>query len=243
MKEEIAKKNLKEAKEIFDKFGIRFWLDKGTLLGAVRDGKIIEWDIDIDLGTMDDSWVKIVSAIPKLKERGFDVHLEKFKIYKNVFEKCIILSRFGCPISISLYQVEGENAKHELSVEANLFSQSLKVLCYLLSSNRPCVMSKWNFVVNILEHCLSLLPPKSRKPLFDVVWQVWQRSGIKFVQVVVPKHYFEKLETIKFYGMTFNIPSNVKSYLEYKYGEDWKTPKKEWVWWREDGAAKVSTAQ
>jgi phosphorylcholine metabolism protein LicD len=55
MNEELAVKNLKEVKEIFDRAGVKYWLDSGTLLGAMRDGKIIEWGHDIDLGAMEDS--------------------------------------------------------------------------------------------------------------------------------------------------------------------------------------------
>ena len=63
MREALAIKNLRDAKEIFDKFGIKCWLDSGTLLGAGRDGKIMEWDEDIDLAAMDYSWEKTISTI------------------------------------------------------------------------------------------------------------------------------------------------------------------------------------
>ena len=40
-REKLSVKDLKEVKEVFDSLDIKFWLDWGTLLGAVRDGKII----------------------------------------------------------------------------------------------------------------------------------------------------------------------------------------------------------
>eukprot|EP00118_Oscarella_pearsei_P011668 m.80075 g.80075 ORF g.80075 m.80075 type:complete len:201 (+) comp36162_c0_seq2:1086-1688(+) len=36
--------------ELFDKINITYWLDYGTLLAAVRDGDLIPWDHDADLG-------------------------------------------------------------------------------------------------------------------------------------------------------------------------------------------------
>lgn len=36
--------------DIFDEKGIRYWVDDGTLLGIIRDGDLIPWDNDIDLG-------------------------------------------------------------------------------------------------------------------------------------------------------------------------------------------------
>ena len=39
---------------------------------------------------------------------------------------------------------------------------------------------------------------------------------------VVPAHFYENLEPIKFYDMDFQVPSPIEEYLTYKYG-DWKT--------------------
>ena len=42
--------------------GVRFWLWGGSLLGAVRDGKIIPWDCDVDLCILGDDIEKLRSA-------------------------------------------------------------------------------------------------------------------------------------------------------------------------------------
>ena len=39
---------------------------------------------------------------------------------------------------------------------------------------------------------------------------------------VVPAHFYENLEPIKFYNMDFQVPSPIEEYLTFKYG-DWKT--------------------
>ena len=36
--------------DILDRFEVRYWLEGGSLLGAARNGEIIEWDYDIDIG-------------------------------------------------------------------------------------------------------------------------------------------------------------------------------------------------
>jgi len=47
---ESAKKNFLEIKEIFDRLKIKFYLNDGTLLGAIRHaGGFMPWESDIDL--------------------------------------------------------------------------------------------------------------------------------------------------------------------------------------------------
>ena len=62
---------------------------------------------------------------------------------------------------------------------------------------------------------------------------------IECEKAIVPKHYFEKFKKIEFYGMTFNIPFRAEEYLKYKYGKDWRTPRKDWVWYINDDGYKV----
>ena len=36
---------------VLEACGARYWLEGGSLLGAARNGDIIPWDYDVDLGT------------------------------------------------------------------------------------------------------------------------------------------------------------------------------------------------
>lgn len=57
-------KVLKVLKEVFDKHNIHYWLDYGTLWGAIRDDEILRYDNDVDVGV----WKEYVSLISKTKK-------------------------------------------------------------------------------------------------------------------------------------------------------------------------------
>lgn len=61
---EQIKEALLKFKKVMDKANIVFWLEYGTLLGAVRDGKIIEWDTDGDVGV----WIDDIPRMKKLEK-------------------------------------------------------------------------------------------------------------------------------------------------------------------------------
>ena len=51
--------NLEKTIKIFEKHNIQYWCTSGTLLGVIREGKIIEYDDDIDLGLFKDDFLKL----------------------------------------------------------------------------------------------------------------------------------------------------------------------------------------
>nr|CAD7404016.1 unnamed protein product [Timema cristinae] len=67
------------ARHVFDQLeaaGVRYWLEGGSLLGAMRMGDILPWDYDIDVGIYRDdiplcSWLNQARSQPVIDDKGF----------------------------------------------------------------------------------------------------------------------------------------------------------------------------
>jgi len=76
---------LAEIKEVLDKGNVNYWLDFGSLLGAVRDGRTIVWDGDFDLSTLDKDIEQRTEIWSELRDKGYNVRItyNNIKIEKN----------------------------------------------------------------------------------------------------------------------------------------------------------------
>ncbi|WP_052352955.1 LicD family protein [Neobacillus dielmonensis] len=95
-------------KESFAEIKRDFWLDYGTLLGAIRDKDFIGHDADIDVGTFftgNEDAKKFENA---MKKRGFEKSRE-FWMDGNIVEETYI--RKGVNLDVFYYYSEGEKDK------------------------------------------------------------------------------------------------------------------------------------
>lgn len=68
--------------------GTDWWLEFGTLLGLIRENKIIDWDNDLDVGVKKESFAeeKINDVKRKCSEFGFNLmYKEDEKLYKIIY--------------------------------------------------------------------------------------------------------------------------------------------------------------
>ena len=234
MKEEAAIKVLHQAKAALDEEDVEFWLDFGTLLGAVRDGKFIAWENDIDFGTWRASASKVFSAFRKLceNEKGFIKVCDENQCIKFITEN-------GCRLDVTLYRLEGSSAVRKFfpMKQTNtglLLSHLRDVLAIPPHIKLNPEELRAPFVTQNLFKITRPLPSSWRRQLAKIVTKVYKKVGCNCVQVAVPSHYFMNLSSINFYGAEFKVPAETVEYLAYKYGEDWRVPRRDWVYYEDD---------
>jgi len=233
MDEEEAIKVLTQVKRILDKYGVEYWLDCGTLLGAVRDGKFIPWDSDIDLGTWDNQISRLYNTSKELRDNGLKVGIWEW-------EGRVSISGENCGIDFYLYHLVDDKAITKWLIHGykkNIMGQILDYLHRIISEQR-CVIENSHmpaFVTKILYKIVSRLPSHLRERLARIIWLLYKKTGC-VVYLSIPSHYFKNLSVIKFYGMEFKVPAETEKYLAYRYGENWRVPKKDYIHYEEDGA-------
>ena len=95
---------LKEAKQILDQLGLAFFLRHGTCLGAVRDKAFIEWDDDLDIGSviglhgLTEKIVRETAVV--FRERGFAVEVIDSELHLSVDMK-----KYGIQMDWTCYRI------------------------------------------------------------------------------------------------------------------------------------------
>ena len=75
--------------EFCRKNNINYWLDSGTLLGAVRHGGYIPWDDDIDLGMLRGDYEKFAEMFNKENDRFKFVDIETDRNFYCAYGKVL----------------------------------------------------------------------------------------------------------------------------------------------------------
>lgn len=226
--QEKAIETLRKIKKILDKNNIKYWLDEGTLLGAVREKKLIEWDHDIDLSIWYRDLEKIKPLFNEINKLGVEVCFFKWKKHIKILGK-------GYEIDINLYHLKNGKATRMWYVH-NKFG---KIIDYIIWTQylKNHENKKFNaplFITKILVKSSNITPKYFNKIILKTLLHVYAKFGCKVIEMEVPSHFFTNLSNLEFYKMTFKVPEKNEEYLEYRYGKDWRIPKKNYVYHKED---------
>jgi hypothetical protein len=213
-------KQLQEILSSFHQHEINYWLDSGTLLGLMRDGRLLESDRDLDIGIWDTELSKLQALLPGFRQAGYQIYAASYqgRIFKyNLTPGNLKKLR---TVDINIFRRYNDHAwcpmyYFKLSPTTEKKPQAkkspLKILRSLLRSTWKALMTKITLNVHI-----------DRLP-----WQPFLVIGTWWIP-----HSFYQQRVFSSRHQAW-IPAAWQDYLAFRYG-CWQEPQTDWVFYRDD---------
>ena len=167
---------------------IDFFFDMGTLLGVIREGKLLKHDMDIDIAVM--------------------------YISESIRQQCIqILTQVGCIHKYAYYVdaigiVEDSFIFNGIKFDINYYYQGNSYdVCYLG---------------------------------YNVPDKVYECDRLDIVELRCT--HIEAIKKVLFEDFYINVPREHENYLKERYGENWKIPDPNYVYWKGPSASAIQNS-
>lgn len=228
---------LKEFGRICHKHDIPYWLDFGTLIGAVRHGGFIPWDDDIDVGMMR----KDIDTLAKvMAEEDTCVQLSRYFCADR--DTCDIIRIIFKDESIKIFvdifvydfvNTDDMNRTWQMNLERRRqFSRDMTQ--YKCVRNEPGLNHWENRRIDNPEHIKLIEEVRDR---YNEELGVSRDSGNAIMWGIENVSYFARkqggiveydrifpLKKLSFDGMEFNVPNRYDLQLECRYGNIFSLP-------------------
>lgn len=207
---------LEEITSILESSGLEYWLDSGTLLGLVRESKLLPRDPDIDISLWAGQEAQLDDALRRLRGLGYSISTFWYR-----------QGRYG-----GSYKLVPRRHR-------NRAFRSVDIKVFRRCGTHACCVG-WN---GIRLESSFLLVRGGWRIARGIAWRTWRylfpnaspERGIlsKFVELhywVVPEVFFSGIVR---HHTGFPIPEAYDEYLSARYGL-WRVPRTDWHYSRDD---------
>ena len=215
---------------LFDKFckmhDLRYWLDFGTLLGAVRHEGFIPWDDDTDVAMLRGDFNRLLDCKEELNKMGVELTVkhggwiglgykhEQTGIWIDVFPKDLYYSNDDAPLVIQTVKNKLYRYRKKFGLK-NITSQ-----------------------YEILKKQIDSIFGNKTDGAKAIVYQ-----GLTIYNSVRANCYEDifPLQKIEFEGKELYVPRNLNNYLHEIYGQDYMSFPRRGILYHDGGRGALST--
>jgi len=209
--------------DILNNNNIDYWLTDGTLLGIIRENRILPWDLDIDIGIWK-SDTPITNLINLFEKNGFK-YIERLPDINSLH---FIHDKYM--IDINMYsQNENEVFTKWASNPKGFFDRIfVKVVNSFFETQQGNQMLKENNLINYIKKIVGLLGRNLPKSTLKKAY-AYARKKYDYKGCVYPIELLKSTKMI-FKGRELIVPIESHEYLALTYGDNWKIPNKDYNW-------------
>lgn len=237
----------KEIKRVCEKNGIEYWLDSGTLLGAVRHKGFIPWDDDLDIGMKREDYEKFKKvAINDLSSKYY-------------FQDWLTDKNYGLPFAKvrkknTLYiENKGQNSKAACGIYVDIFpydnygndsihqGKPIKIIKLLIQNKAKIQVWRENEGINykkFFQHLPFVIASKfcNRSKLIskhDKLATMYNNETCEYLFIqgisnygkwTIPVSAFDEMIDMEFEDTVFKVPKGYDLYLTHGYGDYMQLP-------------------
>ena len=228
--------------EFCDKNKINYWIDTGTLLGAIRHKGFIPWDDDIDIGMLRSDYDRFINLYKNTGKYKFYC-VENNKRYSYPFGKVMdsdtVLyepDKKGYKIAVYIDVFVYDNAPEDDSEVDNMYKK--RDFYRYLRDQRMSRVHAGNkmrqFLVSIFWNLVKIIPGHFFCKLIVYNSRKYSKYETRRVgnftsdsKIIVDKSVFHEFIKVEFEGKYYNAPIGYDMWLKAFYGDYMKLPPEE----------------
>lgn len=224
----VQERNLKLLRFFRDlcvKYDLKYWLDFGTLLGAVRHKGFIPWDDDLDVGMMRGDYEKLMGVLKSdLEGTGYKFCVKREKARKILLKLCSedgVAQLDVFPYDFYYKNVGGEADKSEFYESLNEgYDEFLSELgCGIVKGEKEYCGSDVEKIVGEVVNKGNVVSEGKPSVFFGIEFYHAWRNKVFGYDDMFP------LRRLEFEGMWFSVLNNFDGHLRLIYGDYMKMPR------------------